>query len=252
MSGQTRGSTATLPGWSDRGVSWSWPRSRWTDPRMRRWVPFAVPWVAGLAGVGMLSGADPRAISSFGLVTVVTPWLLVPLAVLVAGFVATVRRAPARCAVLVCYLVAWTVLLHGAPAVVEDEARFPVAWLHVGFVDQVLREGEFLPQIDARFSWPGFFAAAAGFSEATGVSPLSLLRWAPVVIELAVVVPLAVLTRTLGLSAAAAWVAALVFVTWDWVGQNYFAPQAVASYLLLVIVASVARWLPRRPVPLLR
>ena len=217
-------------------------RSGWRRP-----TAVAVPVVAGAVGLALLARADSAAIGPFGLVTVLTPWVMVPVAVLAAGFVATLRRTPGRSVVLACYLTAWTVLLHGAPSVVEAQARFPVAWLHVGFVDQVLRHGQFLPGVDARFNWPGFFAAAAGFTAAAGISPLSLLRWAPVVIELAVCLPLAVLLRGLGLPRVATWVAVWVFVTWDWVGQDYFSPQALGTYLLLTIAAAVVRWLPRRP-----
>ncbi|MFD5182992.1 hypothetical protein ACFWMQ_10240 [Streptomyces sp. NPDC058372] len=57
-------------------------------------------------------------------------------------------------------LVVTVVSLHALPAVVEEEPRFATAWQHLGFLEYLDRAGGSAPALDARWSWPGFFAAA--------------------------------------------------------------------------------------------
>ena len=53
------------------------------------------------------------------------------------------------------------VSLQALPAVVEEQPRFATAWQHLGFLEYLDRTGGSAPALDARWSWPGFFAAAA-------------------------------------------------------------------------------------------
>ncbi len=93
-------------------------------------------------------------------------------AALVWSLVRSLWGARVRWALLGAYIV----VLHGSPAFLESEPRFPVAWLHLGFVDYIATTGDLLPKVDARFNWPGFFTTAALVINAAGLNSLEVLR----------------------------------------------------------------------------
>lgn len=138
-------------------------------------------------------------------------------------------------------LAAQALLLHGAAAAAEALPRFATAWLHAGFTNQILVTGELTPALDARFSWPGFFSAAAVFSSAVGVEPVALLEWAPTVFVLAYLPPLALLARSLSGSVPVMWTTLWIFLVANWIGQDYFAPQSLALLMFLIAVSVVCR-----------
>ena len=43
------------------------------------------------------------------------------------------------------------------------------------------------------------------------------------------------------------WTGIWLFALGNWIGQDYFSPQAFAFFLYLVVVLVVVRWLGRRP-----
>ena len=61
-------------------------------------------------------------------------------------------------------LVLLVLMLHGITAVLESQPRFPISWIHAGFVEFIDRTGTTVPGLDARWSWPGFFALAASLA----------------------------------------------------------------------------------------
>lgn len=148
------------------------------------------------------------------------------------------RSGGGRSAVLAAQVTSLVVLLHGASALVEREPRFATAWLHAGFVSQILEHHVAAGDVDARFNWPGFFGAAAAVTGAGGLhDALPLLRWAPVVMVLLYLLPLYVIGDHLTSSPTVAWLGLWFFVLVNWVGQDYFAPQSLAFLLYLVAIA---------------
>ncbi len=82
---------------------------------------------------------DVRRISDLGLVSQASPAMLAGIALIAAGFVLSLRL---RLLSAPLALVATGLLLlavHGLPAFVEDAPRFPVAYLHAGFTDDIER-----------------------------------------------------------------------------------------------------------------
>ena len=148
------------------------------------------------------------------------------------------RPARERAVVLAAQVAGLVVLLHGAPALLEREPRFPTAWLHVGFVSQILDHHVAPGDVDARFNWPGFFGAAAAVTGAGGLdNALPFLRWAPVVMVLLYLLPLYVIGDHLTGSSIVTWLGLWLFVLVNWVGQDYFAPQSLAFLLYLTAIA---------------
>ena len=187
-------------------------------------------------------------IGPWGLITAL-PWtyFLALGALTVSFFIALFRPGRFPHVVLGVHLLGALLLLYGVAGFVETEPRFPTAYLHVGFTDQILESGVTRPELDARFSWPGFFAAAAAVTGAAGLeNPLSLVRWAPVVLTALYLPSIWVIGRQLGLSQTATWLALWMYLPVNWIGQDYFAPQTLGFILYLAAVAVVVAFFRTR------
>jgi hypothetical protein len=155
----------------------------------------------------------------------------------------TVAAARSRMPELLLLLgtVLLTVILHGTASAAESVARFPTAWEHAGFTQYIALTGHTIPRLDARMSWPGFFAGAAFLSRAMDVNPVWFLKWAPLVSNLAYLVPLKVIADATLRTTRARWAALWLFVGANWVGQDYFSPQGANFFLYLVVIAILYR-----------
>ncbi|MFJ2201141.1 lipopolysaccharide biosynthesis protein [Streptomyces violaceusniger] len=190
-----------------------------------------------------MGDADLDRMGGLGLVSVLPRATLLGAALLIAAFAGALRLARPRRALLTVVLLATVVSLHAVPAVLEAQPRFPTAWQHLGFLDYIGRTGHAVPDLDARWSWPGFFAGAAFLAQAAGVDDLSeVLRWWPTLLQLLCLAPLMVLLRALRASWRAKWTAVWLFALCGWVGQDYFSPQGFTYLLYLVFVAVLLVW----------
>ncbi|MEU2772243.1 lipopolysaccharide biosynthesis protein [Streptomyces sp. NPDC007162] len=196
------------------------------------WVPAA-----------RLDDADLDRTGGLGLVSVLPLPTLIGAALLVAVFAALLWRRREHKTLLLVTLLATVVSLHALPAVIETEPRFPTAWQHLGFIDYVDRTGSAVPDLDARWSWPGFFAAAAFIGRACGVTDFTeVIRWWPTFIQLAYLAPMFLLVRSLRAGWRAKWTGIWFFVLCGWVGQDYFSPQGFTYLLYLMFVAILLVW----------
>ncbi|WP_425288354.1 lipopolysaccharide biosynthesis protein [Streptomyces melanosporofaciens] len=202
-------------------------------------VGLALYWVPLLR----MGDADLDRLGGLGLVSVLPRATLLGAALLIAAFAGALRLARPRRALLTVVLLATVASLHAVPAVLEAQPRFPTAWQHLGFLDYIGRTGHAVPDLDARWSWPGFFAGAAFLAQAAGVHDLSeVLRWWPTLLQLLCLAPLMVLLRALRASWRAKWTAVWLFALSGWVGQDYFSPQGFTYLLYLVFVAVLLVW----------
>jgi hypothetical protein len=108
---------------------------------------------------------------------------------------------------------------------------------HIGIVDYVIKNGA-LPSLpfDIYSPWPGFFTGAAWFNSITHLDMVDAAHWfAPVVATLSGVV-VGTLALGLGLTLRGAFIAAMVAQVLNWVGQDYFSPQAIAFILAITVL----------------
>ncbi|MFR9806435.1 hypothetical protein ACL02T_29725 [Pseudonocardia sp. RS010] len=126
----------------------------------------------------------------------------------------------------------------GLPSVVQPAARFGTAWTITGFVDAVAVANGIPPQgLDARFSWPAFFAQWAWFRQAGGADQLDeVLRWFPPAVVTVWAIGIYALARSMLGGTRAPWAAAWLFVGLNWIEQDYFSPQATGICLLLTVL----------------
>lgn len=221
------------------------PSARTQAVSFRLGLP-VVPVALGLAGVLVLRSEQVTSAGSFGLITEL-PALIWPVwAALVAHFVWGIRRPNPPLMGISLGLLAWTVTLHGAPALLEPATRFGVSWRVAGFVEHLARTGETLPQLDARMSWPGVLAALAGFSQATGIDPVAVARWWPLLVQLLTLLLAAAVLQTCLPDRRSRLVALWLLVPINWVGQDYYSPQSVALLIHLGILAVLLTWFGHR------
>ena len=196
------------------------------------WVPAA-----------RLGESDLDRMGGLGLISVLPLPTLVGAALLIVVFAALLWLGREHKALLLITLLATVISLHALPAVIEPEPRFPTAWQHLGFIDYIDRTGSAVPDLDARWSWPGFFAVAAFIGKACGVTDWSeVIRWWPTAIQLAYLAPMFLLVRSLRASWRAKWTGVWIFVLSGWVGQDYFSPQGFTFLLYLAFVAILLVW----------
>lgn len=222
---------------------WRHARSRveWERIQLRHVI---VPAAAAILWVVGFLGADPREMGQLGLVSLFNVATGAALVLLLGGFlVGLYRHRPGW--VLGTHLVTYLVLIHGTPAVLYGTPRYSWSYKHVGIVDYILRTGGVDPTIavgDIYHNWPGFFAGSALITSAADEqNALQLALWAPLAFNLMNLVVLRYLFRGLTTDARLVWLATMFFFITNWVGQDYFSPQAMAYLLYLALIGIVLR-----------
>lgn len=187
--------------------------------------------------------ADLDAAGATGLAAVLG-WPYVVALLLVAGVAAAalLRRSPDGL-VLAAAAVVLALLMFGFVNVAEGTAGLPTAWRHVGFAQFITDNGTSFYGLDARASWPAFFAGSAALVHLAGLPDASpLLMLSPVFFNVAAIAPLLVIARSITASRRIAWLSVFLYLAFNWYQQDYFAPQATAFLLYLTVVAALA-WL---------
>ncbi|MEL7207829.1 MAG: hypothetical protein AAGK32_06285, partial [Actinomycetota bacterium] len=192
---------------------------------------------------------DPSALGGLGPVAELPVWAFAGPLIVVAGFAAALSRSRLREGWLAVHLGALVAMLYAVPVVVYGTARYSWTWKHVGIVDYIDRFAAVDPNAatgDVYHNWPGFFAGAEVLAELTGADPLSFARWAPVFFSLAFAAAAWFVLRALTDDTRVVWLGTWLAVLVNWVGQEYFSPQATAMVLYLVVLGLALRVDPGR------
>lgn len=188
--------------------------------------------------------ADAGAMDDYGLLAALPAAYFVAAGLLVVSTAVVLtddRLSPVR---LALHLAALVVVLHGTVPAIFSTATYPWLYKHVGVVAYLNANGDIDSSVDIYQNWPGFFTLAAWFTRLTGAaSPLSFAAWAPVYFNVLSCLVLMFAFRQLPVSQRARWTACFLFVAANWVGQDYFAPQAMTFLLSVGVVALVLAWM---------
>jgi hypothetical protein len=189
---------------------------------------------------------DPRRMTDLGLVSVLPVSVYVAVGILTVSFVFALRRRETHWVVPAAHVVALIVIVHGTPVIAYDTLRYSWAWKHLGIVDYIQRHGSIDPGIgsdlQAYHDWPGFFALSALVTKTAGLGTINLASWGPVFFNLIFGAALLLVFRSLTTDMRHVWYAVWLFFALNWVGQDYFSPQAMDYFLYLVIVGACLRW----------
>jgi hypothetical protein len=220
-----------------------------------RLAPLGVPFVLALVAVDALTRSEVTSTGPYGLISELPPVMWAVWLALTAHFLLLLRERRLDVPGLVATLGVWAFTLHAAPTLLEAQTRFGASWRIGGFVEYIARTGHTLPQVDARMSWPGILAALAGVSQATGLDPMTVARWWPILVELLTLLLAGGIFAACLPQRRTRWVALWILVPANWVGQDYYSPQSVSLLLYLGVVLVLLTWFGSRELvvgPLMR
>jgi hypothetical protein len=185
--------------------------------------------------------------ATLGLVSVLPVAFWVALAGLMGSFCWTVTRRRSRWPVLTAHLLALVAFLYATPAILYGTLRYSWAWKHVGVIDYIANHGIHFNLEDVLGvyqGWPGFFALNSFLTSASGLhTALGYAPWVLPINDLLWLGPVILIARTFSADKRLIWTAAWLFELGNWVGQDYFSPQAFAFFLYLAVIAVCLRWL---------
>jgi hypothetical protein len=205
----------------------------------------ALTGVSFLCIIAGLATADLD-LDDFGLISSFSPifllgLVLLPLASSLLWFID--RRLDG---IVIGQLVLLITALWLSPYVLESTARFRSGYKNFAAVDWLLRGDAFDTHDVIYHNWPLFPSAMAGLIELLPVSGEHLMGFFPYAISISYIVPLVVLLRIFHASGARWWSGVWFFYLFNWSGQDYFSPQALAFFFYLCIVALLAFIAARR------
>jgi hypothetical protein len=219
-------------------------------PRLPALLHALLVIAAATLWIDTLSAVDPRRIGDLGLVSALPLKAFLALGVVTVSFAVALRREQVSTPLALLHLGALVTMLYGATSVIDTVPRFNIVWRHAGVTDYVLSTGTVDPYIDAYFNWPGFFFLAALAARTAGLEgTLPLSNLAPVAFQLMYLPALVVISRAFSNDRRLAWWAVWIFYLTNWVGQDYFAPQALGYLFYLAVVAVVMSCLSRSAAP---
>jgi hypothetical protein len=209
-----------------------------------QWFERALLPAAALLWIAALLNTDRADIGGYGLLSAF-PWTMyAAFGLLIVSFALTLRRGLSvpLLAAHVCLLV---LMLHASPIFIEGNVRYAWSWKHLGLVDYYNRHGTPDPglrELRVYQNWPGFFVFMSAFTRALGLDnarPIAL--WSPPVFQLLNILALQAVFGLLTKNVRVIWLSIWFFVVANWVGQEYFSPQAMSLFLYLVTLAVVLR-----------
>ena len=193
-----------------------------------------------------LSGVDLRAMTDLGLVSVLSPLTYAALAILLVSFCLALQRRQVHTGLMLLHVAALVLIIHGTPQILYGTLRYTWTWKHIGLIDYIQRHGSVDPSIlnlGAYHNWPGFFALGALFTEVAGYSTaLSFAGWGPVFFSLLDIGAILLILKTFSSDRRLIWLSIWFFFLTNWVGLEYFSPQALVFFLYLIIIGVVLGW----------
>ena len=218
-----------------KGIGWRWPRLIVPD--------LLLPAALGLWAIGVMS-ANPDAVNQYGLLPGLPSTYFAGFVVLIISIGVLLARRELSGPRLTLHLAALILMIHGTAPLVYADPRYSWTYKHMGVVQYINLHGRLDASIDIYHNWPGFFALAAWFDRIAGIShPLTYAAWAQLFFNLLVCLELGFALRALPLTDRERWLALFLFVGSNWVGQDYFSPQALAFVLSMGVLGITFHWL---------
>ncbi|MFW0796616.1 hypothetical protein AAFP30_22620 [Gordonia sp. CPCC 205515] len=236
-----------------REKSWpdvrTWPgtiaRTTWTTVRAPGLNPPTILLaIALIIWVGALPNLPAGDASFYGLLASGTGRLLIPAILLTAlalvWSVVTRRFAAAVCSVGAAILIARVTTWLGTEMPLYDWT-----YKHIGVVNYILERDLIQPNgTDIYAQWPAFFVTSAWFCDVTGLDPITLAHLFAPLVHVLIALTVYSAARVLAQPPRTAIVAAFIAEVTNWVGQDYFSPQAwtlvLAFGVLTLLLASKA------------
>jgi hypothetical protein len=207
--------------------------------------------IAVLLWLVSLAMMQPEGVDDFGIFAILpwTYWMAV--AFLSSGFAVSLVRSSGFGGARIAALIVLILLLHATPPIVYGTLRYSWSWKHIGIIDFIQRHGgvdRSIAFLGAYHNWPGFFWLFARLSTWLHYGPIEIAnaaRFFSVVSNIAYVFLLRTIYRRFSTDDRLVNAAIWVFVCANWVGQDYFSPQAVAyGFYLLILLLCLGPLMP--------
>jgi hypothetical protein len=204
-----------------------------------------------LAGWAFALGAtDAATMTDLGLISVLPASYYVALGVLCLGFTRVAWHAPQRSLVLAGYLGAVLLVLHGTPPLLYDAPQYTWTYKHLAVTDLLSSTGAVDRSLDIYNNWPGFFAVTGWLQSVAGTEDLiGAAGWAPLFFNVVNVVAVQFALRGVTAQKRLIWPATLLFALGNWIGADYYSPQALAFPMALLVIGICIRSTSPRAVP---
>lgn len=214
-------------------------------------VPLLLLLAAAVLWISSLPQVDLNRMGDLGLITILPPSFYAAVAAVVLSFsIAVVVPGQPRW-LLLAPVALLVVIIHATPSILYPTVRYTWTYKHVGIVDYIIRHGTVDPSIsylNAYHDWPGFFALGAYLTQVVGFSSaLRFAGWASPFFDLLTISVLVLIYRSLTEDRRLIWLAIWIYALGNWVGQDYFSPQAMCYFLYLVVLGIVLRWFALSP-----
>jgi len=226
----------------------------WIESVRQRGFIGLVPWLILFSAV-LMWGAALRAtyagpLGDWGLLAAYPlAWFVAVGLVLAQCIWGVVSRRASSMWIMGASLTVLVVMLYASASLLTSVPRLPWVYKHIAVTDFIAAAGRIDPSIDIYNRWPGFFAGSAFMGEFVGYHDAAeYASWAEVGFALIDVLIVLAIARAISRNPRVYWMAALVFALTNWVGQNYFAPQAFAFTLYLTMCLTALTFLRGTPV----
>ena len=196
-------------------------------------------WISGLHHVSATS------VGHWGLLLAepLTWYLGLALALITAATVA-LRAQRGQFWLLAPALLVLILIIHGTPAIEYALPRYDWTYKHIGIVD-ALQQHRLPRLLDIYYDWPGFFSAVLWLHDATGLSLLTMAKWAPPFNEVVATAGVWYFATGVYDDRRTAALATLLYLVGNWIAQDYFSPQGIAYGLFLPVVGALVRMTSR-------
>lgn len=207
-----------------------------------------VAWLLFVASIACwgysVTQIDASDLTRLGLVGALPIAYFLALIFVTSSFVATLVSKKPSNVLLGLNVMLLITIIHGTAPLVFDEPRYAWAYKHFGVTEHIMNTGEVDPTVDIYQNWPGFFALAAWFGEASGLGiPRNYAAWAQLFHNALAFALLGFLYRSLTGNMRVIWLSLFLFFATSWVAQDYFAPQALVFLLMVGVFGVIAKWL---------
>jgi hypothetical protein len=148
--------------------------------------------------------------------------------------------------IILAQLILLIIAIWLSPYFLESTARFRSSYKNFAAVDWLADGDGFAPDLVVYHNWPFFPVVMTGVLKLTGLSPTQLMGLFPFFIQIAYLFPLTYLLRVFRPVGNGWWAGVWFFYLFNWTGQDYFAPQALAFFLFLCLLALFAHMVAHR------
>ena len=195
-------------------------------PKLTEAASILLPLCALFVWAVSLNYVNIRDMTDLGLVSILPASVIIALVILTISFCLTLQQPEPRASIILLHLFLLVFMLYGITTLVEEASRFAVVYRHAGYTDYIMRTGSVNPDLDAYFSWPGFFVLSAFVTRVTGYQDiLPLAAWAPVFFNLIYLGPLYMIFTSATTDKRLIWLGLWFFYLTNWIGQDYFSSQ---------------------------